>query len=86
MLMSDSDVDQSVSQWRVGRAFGSDVAVVTCTSGRDMMELMLNESRLLELFAVARSRDSRLEERTIAKFAVPTQNGLLWVQGKLCAV
>ena len=46
---------------------------VSCTSGGVTRELMPSESRLLDLVAVARSRDGRLDEQTVAKWWTPAQ-------------
>ena len=59
------------------RALGSDGTVVTCTSGGATRKFMSNESRHLDLLAAARSRDGRLEVRTIAKCARQHRCGVL---------
>ena len=65
---------------------GAEGTAVTCTSGGVRRELVSNESRLLDLLAAGRSRDGRLEERTIAKCACKAQMRSCGRSRHLCAV
>ena len=64
------------------RAFGSDGAIVACSSGDVTRELMSNESRLLGFLAAARNSNGDLQKKTIAKCVRQHKCGLLGTVGR----